>query len=88
MPKIKTHSGASKRFKMTKTGKIKRAHVGRRHILNKKSTKRLRHLRKEGFADSTNVAQVSACCRTSNLRIIKNNTYDLNLEAMFKYGKS
>ena len=46
MPKIKTHSGASKRFKMTKTGKIKRAHVGRRHILNKKSTKRLRHLRK------------------------------------------
>ena len=43
---------------MTKTGKIKRAHVGRRHILNKKSTKRLRHLRKEGFADSTNVAQV------------------------------
>ena len=37
MPKIKTHSGASKRFKMTKTGKIKRAHVGRRHILNKKS---------------------------------------------------
>ena len=58
MPKIKTHSGASKRFKMTKTGKIKRAHVGRRDILNKTSTKRLRHLHKEGFADSTNVAQV------------------------------
>src|SRR5699024_2940539 len=50
MPKIKTHSGAKKRFKVSKSGKIKRAHVGRRHILTKKNTKRLRHLRKEGFA--------------------------------------
>ncbi len=58
MPKFKTHSGAKKRFSVTKSGKIKRAHVGRRHILNKKSTKRLRHLRKEGFADQTNAAQV------------------------------
>ena len=58
MPKIKTHSGAKKRFKVTSTGKIKRGHVGRRHILTKKNTKRLRHLRKEGFADVTNVAQV------------------------------
>lgn len=58
MPKIKTHSGAKKRFTVTKNGKFKRGHVGKRHILNKKSTKRLRHLRKEGFADSTNVAQV------------------------------
>ena len=58
MPKIKTHSGAKKRFSVTKNGKIKRAHVCRRHILTKKSTKRLRHLRKEGFADNTNVAQV------------------------------
>ena len=56
MPKIKTHSGAKKRFKVSKSGKIKRAHVGRRHILTKKNTKRLRHLRKEGFADKTNVA--------------------------------
>ena len=56
--KLKTLSGAKKRFKLTKNGKIKRAHTNRRHILNKKSTKRLRHLRKEGFADSTNVAQV------------------------------
>ncbi len=58
MPKIKTHSGAKKRFSVTSTGKLKRAHVGRRHILNKKSTKRLRHLRKAGFADKTNVAQM------------------------------
>ena len=58
MPKIKTHSGAKKRFKVSKSGKFKRAHVGRRHILTKKYTKRLRHLRKEGFADKTNVAEV------------------------------
>ena len=58
MPKITTHSGAKKRFKVTANGKIKRGHVGRRHILTKKNTKRLRHLRKEGFADVTNVAQV------------------------------
>ena len=38
MPKIKTHSGAKKRFKVSKSGKIKRAHVGRRHILTKKNT--------------------------------------------------
>ena len=41
MPKLKTHSGAKKRFKMTKKGKIKRAQAFRRHILNKKSTKRI-----------------------------------------------
>ena len=58
MPKIKTHSGAKKRFKMSKNGKPKIAHANKSHILTKKNTKRLRHLRKEGFADVTNVAQV------------------------------
>lgn len=60
MPKIKTHSGAKKRFSITKTGKVKRAHAGRRHLLNGhgKTTKSKRHLRKEGFADKSNVAQV------------------------------
>ena len=46
MPKIKTHSGAKKRFSLTKTGKVKRAHANKRHILNKKTTKRKRNLRK------------------------------------------
>ena len=46
MPKIKTHSGAKKRFKLTKTGKVKRAHAFKSHILNKKTTKRKRNLRK------------------------------------------
>ena len=58
MPKLKTHSGAKKRFNLTKTGKVKRAKAFKSHILTKKSTKRLRHLRKEGYADATNVAEV------------------------------
>ena len=57
MPKIKTHSGAKKRFKLTKTGKVLRAHANKSHILNKKTTKRKRNLRKTTTADVTNVAQ-------------------------------
>lgn len=58
MPKIKTHSGAKKRFKTTKSGKVKRAHAYTSHILTKKSTKRKRNLRKTVTADVTNVAKV------------------------------
>ena len=45
MPKIKTHSGAAKRFKRTATG-YKHKQAFKNHILTKKSTKRKRHLRK------------------------------------------
>ena len=58
MPKIKSHSGAKKRFKLTKTGKVLRAHAFKSHILNKKTTKRKRNLRKTSLADVTNVAKV------------------------------
>lgn len=58
MPKIKTHSGAKKRFKLSKGGKVIRAHANKRHILNKKTTKRKRGLRQTVVADKTNVAQV------------------------------
>ena len=58
MPKIKTHSGAKKRFKLTKNGKVKRAHAYKSHILNKKTTKRKRNLRKTLVANVTNVAAV------------------------------
>ena len=44
MPKIKTHSGAKKRFKLSKNGKVIRAHANKSHILNKKTTKRKRLL--------------------------------------------
>ena len=44
MPKVKPNSGASKRFKVTGTGKIKRKHAFKRHILTKKTTKQKRNL--------------------------------------------
>jgi len=46
VPKIKSHRGASKRFKITGTGKVRRHHSMHSHILTKKSTKRKRRLRK------------------------------------------
>jgi large subunit ribosomal protein L35 len=45
MPKMKTHRGAAKRFKIKKSGVIKRFKAGSSHILNKKSRKRKRSLR-------------------------------------------
>ena len=54
MPKIKTHRGAAKRFGVTKNGKVKRAKAFRSHILNKKTTKRKRHLRQGGYLSSAN----------------------------------
>ena len=44
MPKLKTHKGAAKRFRLTATGKAKRGHSHARHILTKKSNKRKRLL--------------------------------------------
>ncbi len=58
MPKIKTHRGAAKRFGVTKSGKVKRAKAFRSHILNKKSTKRKRHLRKGGYLSAANEATI------------------------------
>ncbi len=58
MPKIKTHSGAKKRFKISKTGKPMRAKANKSHILTKKNTKRKRNLRKVTVADVTNVKQI------------------------------
>jgi large subunit ribosomal protein L35 len=46
MPKMKTHSGAAKRFKVTASGKVKRMKAFKSHILTKKTSKRKRHLRK------------------------------------------
>ena len=60
MPKLKTktHSGAKKRFKVTKNGHVKRAHAFTSHILTKKSTKRKRGLRMGAYPDVTNEATV------------------------------
>jgi large subunit ribosomal protein L35 len=58
MAKIKTHSGAKKRFKLTKGGKVKRSQAFKRHILTKKSTKRKRALRKGIYVSDANAATV------------------------------
>ena len=47
MPKMKTHSGTAKRFRVTGSGKIMRAKQGSNHILEKKSQKRKRNFRHE-----------------------------------------
>ena len=44
MPKLKTHKGAAKRFRLTASGKVKRGHSHARHILTKKTNKRKRRL--------------------------------------------
>lgn len=50
MPKMKTISGAKKRFELTGTGKVKRKHAFKSHILTKKTTKQKRNLTKTGIA--------------------------------------
>ena len=49
MPKMKTHRGAAKRFKKTATGKIKRNRAFKSHILEKKTSKRKRKLRRSAM---------------------------------------
>ena len=58
MPKLKTHSGAKKRFNLTKSGKVKRAHAVKSHILTMKYTKLCRRLRSGVIADVTNEATI------------------------------
>ena len=49
MPKLKTRKGVAKRFKITKSGRIKKRSANRGHLLSKRSTKRKRKLRKSGY---------------------------------------
>ena len=58
MPKIKTHSASKKRYSLTKNGLVKRSHMGKRHILTKKTTKRKRNLRKGAYVDKTCTAAI------------------------------
>ncbi|HEX4887050.1 MAG TPA: 50S ribosomal protein L35 [Luteibaculaceae bacterium] len=59
MPKMKTNSSAKKRFKLTGTGKIKRKHAFKSHILTKKSTKRKRNLTHAGLVHKSDVNNVN-----------------------------
>ncbi|MDR1021863.1 MAG: 50S ribosomal protein L35 [Prevotellaceae bacterium] len=58
MPKMKTNSGAKKRFTLTGSGKIKRKHAYLRHILTKKTTKQKRNLSHFTLVADVNVRQV------------------------------
>ena len=58
MPKMKTNPGAKKRFSLTGTGKIKRKHAFKSHILTKKSTKRKRNLAYFGQVDKADKKNV------------------------------
>jgi large subunit ribosomal protein L35 len=60
MPKLKTHKGAAKRFRLTATGKIKRGHSHARHILTKKSNKRKRLLDIDGLVARADQKRVEA----------------------------
>ena len=58
MPKVKTNSGAKKRFRFTGTGKIKRHHAYHSHILTKKTKKQKRNLVHQTIVDNSNLKQV------------------------------
>ncbi len=60
MPKIKTNSGAKKRFALTGSGKIKRKHAFKSHILTKKTTKQKRNLTHTGLVHTADVNNVKA----------------------------
>ena len=60
MPKMKTKSGAAKRFRVRASGSVKRSMAGKRHILTKKTTKSKRQLRGTTGVDKTNARHVKA----------------------------
>ncbi|MFO7862452.1 MAG: 50S ribosomal protein L35 [Salinivirgaceae bacterium] len=61
MPKMKTKAGAKKRFRITASGKIKRKHAYKSHILTKKSKKRKRNLGYDTIVDKADLKNVKAC---------------------------
>ena len=63
--KLKTHSGAKKRFKLTKNGKIKRGHAFRSHILTKKTPKLTRGYRQPTNDDKANAATIKSMLRNA-----------------------
>ena len=60
MPKMKTNSGAKKRFALTGTGKIKRKHAFKSHILTKKTTKQKRNLTQTGLISKVDMKEVKS----------------------------
>ncbi len=58
MPKLKTNRSAAKRVRVTKTGKIKKRSANRGHILGKKTSKRKRRLRKDGYLEKGDAKKI------------------------------
>jgi large subunit ribosomal protein L35 len=58
MPKMKTHSSAKKRFKVTGSGKIKHRHANTSHLMRKRSTKRKRHLAQAAYVSDADLGRV------------------------------
>lgn len=58
MGKIKTHKATAKRFSITKNGKVKFAHMNRRHQVNLKASKRMRQLRRSSYLYETFAATI------------------------------
>ena len=56
--KIKTHKATAKRFSMTKTGKVKYSRQNRRHQVNLKDSKRMRHLKKGAYLHEANIGAI------------------------------
>lgn len=63
MPKMKSKRGASKRFKVTGSGRIKRGNANRSHILTKMTTKRKRHLRSPDLVDASDAPAIKRMLR-------------------------
>lgn len=61
MPKVKTKSSAKKRFSITGTGKIKRKHAYKSHILTKKEKKRKRNLGYDAIVETADLNNVKEC---------------------------
>ena len=69
MPKVKTNSGAKKRFVLTGTGKVKRHHAYHSHILTKKTKKQKRNLDHSALVVSQDMKQVRACANLTFFRV-------------------
>ncbi|PLX16490.1 MAG: 50S ribosomal protein L35 [Salinivirgaceae bacterium] len=61
MPKVKTKSSAKKRFRITATGKIKRKHAYKSHILTKKDKKRKRNLGYDAIVETADLNNIKEC---------------------------
>lgn len=64
MPKMKTNSGAKKRFRLTANGKVRRAKAYARHILTKKHPKRKRRLAQPGLVDPADAGRIKRLIRS------------------------